>query len=159
MRLALLRPALAVAGPLVALDLLSKWYMFAHVVPDQGTILTITGFFNLRRVWNTGVSFGLFGGGTPAWLLVLLALAIAGLLVYWLLTARTRRAALAIGAVLGGAIGNVWDRIAFGAVRDFLDFHAFGYHWPAFNLADAAITLGVIALLIDSLFDRREAAT
>ena len=76
---------------------------------------------------------------------------------FWLYRAESRILAVAIGMVLGGAIGNLIDRARFGAVVDFLDFHALGHHWPAFNVADSAITVGVALLLYDSLFEKRKA--
>ncbi|MEM9683195.1 MAG: signal peptidase II, partial [Pseudomonadota bacterium] len=111
-------------------------------------------------VWNRGVSFGMFGTDSP-WgpvLLSALALIISACLVIWLRRVEERFLAAAIGFVLGGALGNVIDRLQYGAVADFLDFHAFGYHWPAFNVADSAITVGVVLLLYDSLFPARKAA-
>jgi signal peptidase II len=152
----MLRLGLLVALPVVAFDQLTKWWILAEVMDPPKTI-AVTGFFNLVLVWNRGVSFGLFGSES-AWgpiLLTVLALGIAAGLVVWLRRAESRLAAAAIGLVLGGAIGNVIDRVRFGAVVDFLDFHAAGYHWPAFNVADSAISVGVGLLLYDGLFESR----
>lgn len=106
-------------------------------------------FFNLSLVWNRGVSFGLFQGEAEwhRWLLIGFSLIVSGILVGWLRQADTRLLAGAIGAVIGGAIGNVVDRLTYHAVVDFFDFHAFGWHWYVFNIADSAIVLGVAALL------------
>ena len=123
-------------------------------------IIEVTGFFNLVLVWNRGVSFGLLNSQSD-WMPILLigiALAISVFLVLWLRRVEHRLLAVAIGLVLGGAIGNVIDRIRFQAVLDFLDFHAFGYHWPAFNLADSTITIGVALILFDGLFESRRKA-
>ena len=112
----------------------------------------ILPFFNLVLVWNRGISFGMFGGGAlPPWLLGAIAVAVILALVIWLRRVETRLLAATIGLVIGGAAGNVIDRFRFGAVADFLDLHWGDYHWPAFNLADAAITVGVVILLIDAL--------
>ena len=104
--------------------------------------------------WNRGVSFGLFNNDSPynALILSIVAVVISGLLLIWLARARQPMLAYGLGAVIGGAIGNLIDRVRFGAVADFLDFHIWGYHWPAFNVADSAITIGVAVLIVDSLF-------
>ena len=126
---------------------------------DPPRVIPVLPFFNLVMVWNRGVSFGMFGGGAvPAWALILLSALIVAMLVAWLRQVDNSWAAVAIGLVIGGAVGNVIDRVIHGAVADFLDFHLGGYHWPAFNLADSAITIGVVLLLAESLFPRRAAA-
>ena len=75
---------------------------------------------------------------------------------FWLKNAETLLTAIALGLMMGGAIGNLIDRVAHQAVLDFLDIHAFGYHWPAFNIADTAITVGVVIIIMESLFERKE---
>ena len=126
----------------------------AGLIFDPPRRIVLTGFFNLTPVWNRGVSFGLFAGHQEwiPWILSLVAVAIAAGLFVWLRRAEHRLLALALGAVIGGALGNVIDRLRFGAVVDFLDFHISGYHWPAFNVADAAISLGVVMILYHELF-------
>jgi lipoprotein signal peptidase len=107
-------------------------------------------------VWNRGVTFGLLSGDGP-WnhlILALLAAAIAVFLLRWLARAETRTVAVALGAVIGGAVGNVVDRLRFGAVVDFVDTYAWGWHWYVFNIADAGIVCGVAALIADALFRR-----
>ena len=154
----MLRLGLLVAVPVVLLDQLTKWLMLADLMDPPRTVV-VTGFFNLVLVWNRGVSFGMFNADS-AWgpaILSGVALVISVCLLIWLYRAESRILAVAIGMVLGGAIGNVIDRARFGAVVDFLDFHAFGYHWPAFNIADSAISVGVALLLYDSLFEKRKA--
>ena len=154
----MLRFGLLIAVPVVLLDQLSKWWVLADLMEPPRTIV-LTGFFNLVLVWNRGVSFGMFDMDSR-WgpiLLSALALLISVCLVFWLRRVDNRLVAVAIGLVLGGAIGNVIDRGRHGAVVDFLDFHAFGYHWPAFNVANSAITIGVALLLFDSLFEKRKA--
>ena len=109
------------------------------------------------------MSFGLFnavqgsGVGVNAFLFSLVAAVIVAGLIYWLSRVANPLLAFAVGLVIGGAVGNVVDRIRYGAVVDFLDFHIGAYHWPAFNLADSAICVGVALMLFDSLLLRREA--
>ncbi|MDP6785780.1 MAG: signal peptidase II [Rhodospirillales bacterium] len=148
---------IAVAILVVALDQASKWWMLEHVMRPP-RVIELTGFFNLVMGWNRGVSFGLFNTNSPynAWVLSAIALVIVMALAVWLRRARSPLLAAALGLVIGGALGNVVDRLRFGAVFDFLDLHAAGYHWPAFNLADSAITVGAVMLVVDSLFARPE---
>lgn len=151
------RAAFAVAASVLAADQATKWWIVHQLVPPpQG--FTLTPFFNVVMVWNRGVTFGLFGmGGTATrWVLVAVTLAVVALLVAWLARLDRPLPALALGAVIGGALGNLVDRVIYGKVADFLDFHAFGWHWPAFNLADSAIVCGVTALLLDTFIGRRE---
>lgn len=114
---------------------------------------TVTPFFNLVMVWNHGISFGMLAddGEWRRIKLIGLAALITSVMGVWLWQAQRRLTAIALGMVIGGAIGNIIDRIRYGAVADFLDFHAFGYHWPAFNLADSAICIGVAILLFESM--------
>ncbi|WP_282607498.1 signal peptidase II [Pelagibius sp. Alg239-R121] len=137
----------------VVLDQLTKW-LILEVVMQPVQTFEITGFFNIVLAFNRGVSFGLFGNDTTWMPYVLSAVAAAivvGLLI-WLRGQDHRINAVAVGLVVGGAIGNVIDRIRIGVVVDFLDFHFAGWHWPAFNVADMAITLGVAVLMFASLF-------
>ncbi|MBB6182464.1 signal peptidase II [Pseudorhizobium flavum] len=113
---------------------------------------------NLVLVRNHGVSFGMLGGVVPWWGLILLSLAIVAALVVWLWRSETRQASVALGLVIGGALGNVIDRARFQAVTDFLDFHLAGYHWPAFNLADVAVVCGVALLMFDGFRAGRKKA-
>jgi signal peptidase II len=155
----MLRLGLLIALPVILLDQLTKWWVLADVMSPPKTI-ALTGFFNLVLVWNRGVSFGMFDSHSH-WgpiLLTMLALVISVVLLIWLRRVESRLVAAAIGLVLGGALGNVVDRVRFEAVVDFLDFHAFGYHWPAFNVADSAISVGVGLLLYDALFESRRRA-
>lgn len=152
----MLRLGLAVAAAVAAADQLVKWWLLGVIAEAPGGI-AVTSFFNLVMVWNRGVSFGLFGGGAlPPWLLAAVAIAVAVGLTVWLARIEERWLGAAVGAVIGGAVGNVVDRVRTGAVADFFDFHVGAYHWPAFNVADAAITLGVGFLFIDALLIRRE---
>ncbi len=149
----MMRRALGLAGLIIFLDQASKVAMLDWVLVPPRTI-EITGFFNLVLVFNPGISFGLFGSGSllGPYLLSALAVAISAGLLIWLKKQPEKPLALAVGLIVGGALGNVIDRFRFGAVVDFLDFHLAGWHWPAFNLADSAITLGVVVILLDGLF-------
>lgn len=147
------RLGLIVALLVFVVDLATKeWALSLLFDPPRQIVLT--GFFNLTPVWNRGVSFGLFAGHQEwvPWILSLVAALIAAALYVWLRRARHPLLAAALGLVIGGALGNVIDRLRFGAVVDFLDFHFSGYHWPAFNIADAAISLGVVMILYHELF-------
>lgn len=147
----MLRLGLIVATMIVVADRLIKWWAIGALAEEPFGV-EILPFFNLVLVWNRGISFGMFGGGAlPPWLLGAIAVAVILALVIWLRRVETRLLAATIGLVIGGAAGNVIDRFRFGAVADFLDLHWGDYHWPAFNLADAAITVGVVILLIDAL--------
>ncbi len=154
----MLRAGLALAAVILVADQGSKWFMLEVLrLPEVGHIplLALGPFgFDLTMVWNRGVTFGMLAGDAP-WTQValgLLALAIAGFLLRWMSRAENRTVALALGAVVGGAVGNVIDRLRFGAVVDFLDAHAWGWHWYVFNVADAAIVVGVLVLVADALF-------
>jgi len=155
---------LALAVVVALLDQASKLWILGLMLPRQPgqQIIELLPFFNLVLVWNRGVSFGLFNNPDSPWnalALTLVAAAIVGGLVVWLRRATHGLIVFAIGLVIGGAIGNVVDRLRFGAVVDFLDVHAGAWHWPAFNVADSAICIGVALMLIDSLLVRRELRT
>ncbi|HVA12203.1 MAG TPA: signal peptidase II, partial [Stellaceae bacterium] len=123
-------------------------------------VAAVTPFFNLVLTGNRGMSFGLFNTNAAmnTAVFTVLAAAIVVALIVWLRRAPSALIRLALGLVIGGAVGNVLDRLFRGAVVDFLDFHLGTWHWFAFNLADAAICLGVAGLLLDGLLARREAA-
>ena len=162
-RRTMLRLGLATALVVVLLDQVSKALVLAHFASRALGTNTLTPFFNLVLTLNRGMSFGLFnavhgsGAGINAVLFSLVAAVIVVGLIYWLSRVATLLLAFAIGLIIGGAVGNVIDRIRYGAVVDFLDFHIGAYHWPAFNLADSAICVGVAVMLFDSLLLHREA--
>ena len=149
------RLGLAVAAAVLVLDQVTKWVIL-DLVMDPPRVIEVTGFFNLVMVWNRGVSFGLLSNDSALgpWLLSAAALAISTGLAIWLYRATNGLLAVALGLVIGGAIGNVIDRVRFGAVADFLDFHVGGYHWPAFNVADSAIVVGVALILLDGFVNK-----
>ena len=153
-----LRLGLPIAGGILVADQVSKWWILEVArLPEVGQIpLFEAGPFglDLTMVWNRGVTFGLLSGD-GAWNHIILAVLAAGIALFllrWMARAENRLTAVALGAVVGGAIGNVIDRIRFGAVVDFVDAHGWGWHWYVFNVADAAIVCGVLALVADALF-------
>ncbi|MFT3809472.1 MAG: signal peptidase II [Micropepsaceae bacterium] len=121
--------------------------------------IEVTPFFNLTMVWNEGISYGLFpaDSANEKYLLIGFSILMALILTWWLVRADGRWLAAGLGLVIGGAIGNVIDRFLYGAVVDFFHFHGFGYSWYVFNVADAAIVLGVGAILVDAVFMGRAA--
>ena len=151
-----LRPALVVGAVAVILDQLSKWWILTDILPTPD-VIPLTGFLNLVLVCNPGISFGLFPGDSALkpWILSAVALAISVGLLVWVRRKADLMVGLAAGLVAGGALGNVVDRLRFGCVVDFIDVHAAGFHWPAFNVADSAITVGVVLLMVHGLFFER----
>ena len=149
----MIRFGLSLAAVVILLDQASKWWILEIVMQPPQTI-PLLPFFNLVLVKNLGISIGMFAGVGAIWPLVAIALAIMGGLTYWLRSVENRLLATGLGLIIGGAAGNVIDRFRYGAVVDFLDFHALGWHWPAFNLADAAITIGAAVVLLESFLNQ-----
>lgn len=133
------------------LDQASKHYVLTYVLAQE-YMIEIAPFFNLALVWNYGISFGMLAGHRLPLLLIITSLVIVGILLVWLARNRSPMVALGLGATIGGAAGNIVDRIRFEAVVDFLDFHLGTLHWPAFNIADAGIFIGVVVLCMHSMF-------
>lgn len=164
-----MRLGLLVALVVMVLDQLSKWLIVEKVLRPEG--VWETPFYSHSRIemgpyldivmaWNRGVSFGIFSND-GLWNVILLSgmsLLITGLLVIWMHRNPAPLVRLALGLIVGGALGNVVDRLRFGAVADFLYFHVGSHYWPAFNLADSAITVGACVLVLDSLFAGRQSA-
>src|SRR6516225_5064462 len=152
-----LRLGVIAAIATLAVDQASKlWLLYVFDIGHRGTV-KVTPFFDLVLAWNIGISFGWFRNDNPyaqAALMVIKALAVVALAV-WMARSKTLMATIALGLIIGGAIGNGIDRLAYGAVVDFALFHVqIGgntFNWYVFNLADVAIVAGVIALLYDSL--------
>jgi lipoprotein signal peptidase len=147
------RLGLIAAAAVLAADQASKaWILYGLDLPSLGRV-DLLPVLSLTMVWNQGVTFGLLRGAGPAGPIVLtaVALAVVAALALWLRRAETRLTAAAIGAIAGGAVGNVADRLRFGAVVDFIHAHVGGWSWYVFNVADAAIVCGVAALLLDGL--------
>ena len=149
-----MKAALRIAAITLIFDQISKWVLLYVVDLRNIGLVEVTSFFNLRSVWNPGVSFGWLAANNEfsRYALIGFALLIVAILLIMLFRTRTWLLAVAIGLVIGGAIGNVVDRLFYGAVYDFLDFHALGYHFYTFNFADSAISVGVVLLIFDSLF-------
>lgn len=124
--------------------------LFITIVGVESEIV-VTPFFNLVIVWNPGISFGMLQDvPNGQWIFSGVAIIIVLWLGMWLRKTKNRFTATALSLIMGGAIGNVIDRIRFSAVFDYLDFHAFGYHWPAFNLSDSFVFVGALLLCIGS---------
>lgn len=150
--------AYALAAFVIVADQLSKhWILFVYDLPARFSV-PIAGPFSLTMVWNRGVSFGLFRADADLirWLLAAFSIIVAIVLAVWARKAERPFMAVGLGLVIGGALGNVIDRIRFGAVADFLDFQRLGFFPWVFNVADSAITVGVVFLLLDSM--RKESA-
>ena len=134
------------------IDQVTKWIAYDHLW-NPFTYIHLTGFLNLIPVENRGVSFGLFQSDKTlgVWLISAFALTIAAGLAFWMIRSKRTWGVVALGLIIGGALGNVIDRLRLGWVVDFIDFHVANWHWPAFNFADATITIGVLIMFIDGL--------
>ena len=129
------------------------WMLYVYDIGAKQTV-TLTPFFDLVLLWNKGISYGLLPQDSAAGRLGLIAFAgVASLaLIVWLSRIATPLTAVAVGLIIGGAVGNAIDRAVYGAVADFFALHAFGFEWYVFNIADVAIVAGVVGLLYDSMF-------
>jgi signal peptidase II len=151
---------LGTAAVVVVLDQLGKHLVLKHF--GESACIdrheAITGFFDLVSTCNRGMSFGMFnsGEGLSVPLFTISAALIVAILIFWLSRVRGEILASAIGLIIGGAVGNVIDRLRFGGVIDFLYFHLGSWYWPAFNFADSAICIGVGIILLDGLLVRRQ---
>ena len=143
---------LALGSTVIVLDQATKTLVLTHLAP--GTHVDIVeGFVTLTLVMNPGLAFGLLGGVPSGWRWVVGVLSVIALIVLARVALRVLPAGspldhVAIGLIFGGAIGNLLDRIRFGAVVDFVDIHVHAYHWPAFNVADSGISVGVVLLAL-----------
>ena len=151
-----LRPGIIAAIVVLALDQASKlWLLNVFDIARRGAV-KLTPFFDLVLAWNVGISFGWFQNESPVAQISLMVIKAVAVIVLgvWMAWSRTLIATVALGLIIGGAVGNAIDRLAYGAVVDFALFHVqFGektYNWYVFNLADAAIVAGIAALLYDS---------
>jgi signal peptidase II len=148
---------LAVSGLVIAIDQLTKWYMASWLSLYE--TIYVMPYFNLTMAHNTGAAFSFLAqaGGWQRWFFVGLASLVSLVLIFWLKKATTNKLeAMSISLILGGAIGNVIDRLIHGYVIDFLDVYHGTYHWPAFNVADSAIVIGACLLIIDSFNTKPE---
>ena len=149
-----LRPGVIAAIAALALDQASKlWLLFVFDIGHRGAV-KLTPFLDLVLAWNVGISFGWFQNDSPvAQIILMLVKAVAVIvLAIWMARSRTQIATIALGLIIGGAIGNGIDGIAYGAVADFFHFHVGSFSWYVFNLADVAIVAGAVLLLYESLF-------
>ena len=146
---------LGLAGIIIVLDQISKWIALDAL--RMGETRYVAPFWNWVLTFNPGAAFSFLSnaGGWQRWFFTVFSLIVSAWIVVLLRRhGNEHRLALALTLVLGGALGNVIDRIRFGAVVDFIQWHAAGYYWPAFNLADSAITLGAVLLIWDQLFGK-----
>jgi len=154
--------AYGVAALVVALDRLTKWLVETYV-SAMDTYRVIPGFFDIVHSRNRGVAFGIFNDSTSEWrTAMLIVLSVAAVIfvsaMLWRPERLDRTSRWGLALILGGAAGNVIDRIAWGQVTDFLEFYVGSYHWPTFNVADSAIVIGSGLLLIELLRPKRQAA-
>ena len=154
---------IAIAIVAAILDIISKRAIFGileNIAITQSTSnpeIKITGFFNLVYVWNRGVSFGMFGNLENSQIIFcVVQSAILIFLLFWLYRNQKIHLVYAISLIIGGALGNLTDRIKYGAVADFLDFYVKSYHWPAFNLADSFVFIGVMILIFEDLIFKKK---
>lgn len=142
-----------IALAVVCVDQIIKVGVLSYISRTEADPRPLGPFLDLTLRWNRGISFSLFAGDYPSGQTVLLVLSLAAitLMAWWLFRSRSGLSATALGLIIGGALGNVIDRVVHGAVVDYLDLHAFGRHFFVFNLADAAINIGVVLLILDLL--------
>ena len=154
-----LQVSLILALVVLVVDIVTKRWVESVLLHSQQ--IPLTGFFNLVLTYNAGAAFSFLSdaSGWQRWFFSAIAASASGLIIYLLRKhAADKLFCMALSPILGGALGNLWDRITLGHVVDFLDFHVSNYHWPAFNVADSAIFLGAMLLILDS-FRRKESGT
>lgn len=137
---------------IIALDQSSKHLLLNHFMPQE--MVSITSFFNVGLWFNTGAAFSFLydAGGWQRWFFAVIAIVVSLIVLNWLMRSTDKINSFAFAYILGGALGNLWDRLQYGYVIDFLDFHINNWHWPAFNIADAAICIGAVLLALRLLF-------
>lgn len=152
-----MRPWLSLAALVLLADQATKWLVLQAM--PLGEVIPITGFFNLVHVRNPGAAFSFLAdaGGWQRWLFAVFAIGVSALLIFMMRRAPGQRLfCFAAALVIGGAVGNLIDRLVFGEVIDFLDFHWQGWHWPAFNIADSGITVGAFLIIADEFLRLRK---
>ena len=145
-----------IAAAVLLLDRLTKWSVASNI-PLHDSVTVIPGCFQLTHVENTGAAFGLFAESTAQWKIgALVSFSVIALMVVsallWKHSHSLSTTTIGLSLILGGATGNLWDRMMTGHVVDFLDFYVGSYHWPAFNVADSAIVIGAILLVSEIVF-------
>ncbi len=151
-----LRFPVAVGLLMLMADQLSKLWL-VDMLLARGEPVDVLPFFRLVMVWNRGVSFGMMGEHDARWMLIIGTTLVVLGLCFWLWRARDASLSLPLGLIIGGAIGNIIDRVHYGAVADFFDVFIGSYHWPAFNIADSAVVIGVLLLLLREWKQRGDA--
>jgi signal peptidase II len=147
-----------IAALVVVFDRLAKWVVDKNIALHE-SVAVVPGFFHLTHVENRGAAFGLFAESPSEWkiavlvLFSLVALVVVSALL-WKNSHVMSTTGVGLALILGGALGNLWDRLVSGQVVDFLDFYVGNYHWPAFNLADSAIVVGALLLVTEILFSK-----
>ena len=144
-----------ISALVIVLDQLTKYWISQSLAPGES--VPVTPFFNLVLTYNTGAAFSFLSraSGWQRGLFILIAVLASLLMIYFIRRYhREKRFSVGLSMILGGALGNLWDRIVLGHVVDFLDFYFQAYHWPAFNVADSAITCGAVLLIWDSFYKR-----
>ncbi len=157
----MVRVGLPVAVAVFVLDQLSKWWVLGPLDVARVPRLRVLPFLDVVLVWNPGISFGMLQSGSSfaPWLLTGFAVIVVIALLIWMRRAQSRLLGVALGLAVGGALGNVVDRLRFGRVVDFLFVHLGSFDWwPVFNIADAAIVVGFIFIVLDGLFARQRQA-
>lgn len=139
-------------------DRLSKWWLIDIFKIEERVVVPVLPFFDLVMAWNKGISYGLFQADTGLGRAILAGFAILVCLVLsgWLAKVHNRLMAVSLGLIIGGAVGNIYDRIVFGAVADFFSLHGFGFYWYIFNVADVWIAFGVGLMIYDTFFPTGE---
>ena len=135
------------------IDLLTKFLIRSYL--QVGEVISVFPFFNLVYFLNKGISFSMFSGAS-SWILTGIAFLICMGICYFLIKEKSKFSKVCLSLVLGGAVGNIVDRIYLGAVVDFIDFYVGKWHWPAFNVADSAICIGVVLLIYQSIFTKEK---
>ena len=147
-----------IAGVVLVLDQFTKRFVTAHI-PRHGSITVISGFFDLTNVRNPGAAFGFLAGAQGWWrtaFFITVSIAALAVIAYLVRKSADRLSIVSFALIGGGAVGNLIDRIRFGEVVDFIDWYYRTWHWPAFNIADSAITVGVALLAVEMLFPRQQ---
>jgi len=150
----------SIAVAVLVLDQVTKYLVMQHI-PRIGSVRVIPGFFDLINVRNRGAAFGILSGDHGGWriaLFVIISIAALAVIALLVRSVRDRMTLVSFSLIAGGAIGNLVDRIRFGEVVDFIDWYYRSWHWPTFNIADSAITVGVLLLVVDMLFTSKQEA-
>ena len=144
-----------IAIVVATIDIYTKRLVFNYI--NEASAIEINSFLNLVKVWNRGISFGMFNWAENSRLIfTILQSFIALIILIWGLFNQQKKMITPLGLIVGGAFGNVIDRFLMGAVADFIDFHIYDYHWPAFNFADSAVFIGVSLILLFDLFAKNK---